>query len=78
MSRSKAAAALRTETTAEDVKEVVRRYCNEHFPGWRATGVAIRIGEIGEDDYERLLVLPATDAPLQSHLPRDASILRGG
>lgn len=54
--------------TAEDVKEVIRRYADEHFPGWRSAGVSIRLGEVGTDDEgEYLLVrpIPPASAPLQ-------------
>lgn len=46
--------------SAEELKDAVRTYADEHHPGWRAAGVAVRVGEIGDDDEqgEYLLVRP--------------------
>ncbi len=45
--------------SAEEVKDAVKRYCLENYPGreWCA-GVHIRVGEIRDANEEMLLVLP--------------------
>ncbi len=55
--------------SAEDVKEAVRQYAEEHLPGWRTAGVMILVGPVGEDEQERLLVRPATPTPPPSDSP---------
>ena len=46
--------------TAEEVKELVRRYADQEFPGWRVAGAFVAVGAFGEDDRETLLVSPIT------------------
>jgi hypothetical protein len=58
---------MERKTTAEDVKDVVRRYCEENLPGWACAAVSVMVGEPGEDETERLLVLATT--PLDQPVP---------
>jgi hypothetical protein len=48
--------------TAEDVKEVVRRYAEQNVPGCACAAVSFRVGEIGAAVTETLLVL-TTSSP---------------
>lgn len=44
--------------SAEELKNYVRQYAEEHLPGWACAGVSIRLGEIGSHVTETLVVLP--------------------
>lgn len=44
--------------TAEELKNHVREYAAEHFPGWEVGSVMIRGKTV--DEFERLLVLPTS------------------
>lgn len=46
------------KVTAEDVKEVVRRYAEDNLPGWACAGVSFRLGDVGASITETLVVLP--------------------
>lgn len=58
--------------SAEDVKETVRKYCDEHAPGWECADVSIRVGELREAKNEILLVLPTPPSPLPPPSARSA------
>lgn len=45
--------------SAEELKEAVRQYAEEHFPSWKACRVTIRTGGVFENDDETLLLLAA-------------------
>lgn len=51
--------------TAEELKAEVRDYADANFPSWRSATISIRIGDIGDDIGERLLVIasPPGQAP---------------
>lgn len=51
-----------SRVTAEDVKEVVRRYAEQNCPGWQCAGVSIRVGPLAENKEESLLILPPPEA----------------
>lgn len=44
--------------TAEELKAMVRAYCDAHLPGWECAGVDIRVGPLAAGKEESLLVLP--------------------
>lgn len=44
--------------TAEELKEKVRQYADEHLPGWQCAGVTFRVGPLIDSRNELLLVLP--------------------
>jgi hypothetical protein len=50
--------------TAEELKEMVRKYADEHCPGWTSAGVVIQVGEFEADGsgQERLHVSPPRPA----------------
>lgn len=52
--------------TAEDVKDIVRRYADQDFPGWACASVAIRVGGLTDGVEEVLLVLPLANRPTPS------------
>ncbi len=52
--------------TAEELKDCVRHYAEEHLPGWACAAVSFRIGEIGAHVTESLVVLNQPDRPLAS------------
>ena len=53
---------LSNPPTAEDVKEVIRRYAEQNLPGRACAGVTIRVGDGPDLDVEELLVLPTPPA----------------
>lgn len=59
--------------TAEELKEAVRRYADEHHPDWRVAAVSIRIGALVEYPDELLVIKPADPRTVPGTLAR-----RGG
>lgn len=49
--------------SAEELKAEVRKYADEHFPGWKFGFLTVRYGEVLGDIEERLLVLPTPFVP---------------
>lgn len=48
--------------TAEEVKELVRRYAEQEHPkAWFKAAVLILFGEAGEEEPERLVIRPTPD-----------------
>lgn len=45
--------------TAEELKEMVRRYADAHAPGWSTAGIMVRLGTGQQMAVEELLVLPS-------------------
>ncbi len=41
----------------------MRKYADEHHPGWRVAAVSVRIGKVGENPDEMLVVKPVDDRP---------------
>ncbi len=44
--------------SAEELKDNVRKYADEHLPGWEVAGVSFRVGPIVANAEEMLLVTP--------------------
>lgn len=57
------------KVTAEDVKEIVRRYAEDNLPGWACAGVSFRVGPIPDAQSESLLVMPTRSEAASSPLP---------
>jgi hypothetical protein len=62
--------------TAEDVKEVVRRYADQNVPGWECGGVSLRVGPVAACCEETILVMPNRRV-VPSDLLRGAAGTRG-
>lgn len=58
--------------SAEELKDAVRTYADEHLPGWESASVPIRIGSLLDGKEERLYVAPirpTSGPPLLPPLP---------
>lgn len=54
--------------TAEEVKDIVRRYVEGNYPDWANAGVVVRVGG-SVDAVEELLVIPTRRPRLASTSP---------
>lgn len=55
---------------AEELKDAVRKYADEHHRGWQLAAVSVRIGKLGEHPDELLVVKPSDpETSLCAHDP---------
>lgn len=63
--------------TSEQLKAAVAEYANEYHPGWRVAAVSVRVGRLGENPAEMLLVSRDPENEDDTLARREALACRG-